>query len=323
MKTRRVHTRIIQHPFASLMPGARLDAYYENERDVILDVQGLQVTKSELFEQGDRLFERVSGIYVPLRLRFSSVSDHYRDDFFISLDEYAEEDPSRTIVHFLSWRQPECTDIHYRVGLQGPVYGRLHLFSLQATCEELQKPGQAVTIERDWSPAPPMPHRLVPRPAHLYQQFGGDPVTIKVNGRTHHRRLFIGELGIQPKRRPQVDAVLNLGEESSRWVKHSRLHPNDRAINRGEGTSGMTVAEICEEANWVVERLQGNQRVLVHCVAGMNRSTTVCCAVLMQLEGLSAEAALERIRQHHPWARPDSHHWLALRWLEVSHKIKD
>lgn len=77
----------------------------------------------------------------------------------------------------------------------------------------------------------------------------------------------------------------------------------------------MTVEEICEEADWVTEHLKNNQRVLVHCVAGMNRSTTVCCAVLILLEGLSAEAALERVREHHPWARPDSHHWLALRWL--------
>lgn len=33
------------------------------------------------------------------------------------------------------------------------------------------------------------------------------------------------------------------------------------------------------------------------------------------LEGLSAEAALARVRKTHPWARPDSRHWLKLRWL--------
>jgi hypothetical protein len=141
-----------------------------------------------------------------------------------------------------------------------------------------------------------------------------------VNGKTRHHKLFVGERGIQPKHRPHVDAVLNLGEEPSRWVKEPKVHPNDRAINRGEGADGMTVIEICEEAQWVIERLEQNQRVLVHCVAGMNRSTTVCCAVLMLLEGLTAEAALERVRQHHPWARPDSHHWLALRWLEMNKK---
>jgi len=65
----------------------------------------------------------------------------------------------------------------------------------------------------------------------------------------------------------------------------------------------------------VVERLRAGQRVLVHCSAGFNRSATICCAALILLEGLSAEAALERVRQHHPWCRPDPHHWLALRWL--------
>jgi predicted protein tyrosine phosphatase len=143
-----------------------------------------------------------------------------------------------------------------------------------------------------------------------------------VNDKVHHRRLFIGGTDIQPKRRPQVDAVLNLGEENSRWAKNALLHPNDRAINRGEGSNGMTVEEIRDEAEWVIERLKQNQKVLVHCVAGMNRSTTVCCAALILLDGLSAEAALEQVREHHPWARPDSHHWLALRWLEKLNKGK-
>jgi protein-tyrosine phosphatase len=77
----------------------------------------------------------------------------------------------------------------------------------------------------------------------------------------------------------------------------------------------MSIDVISEEASWVIERLRKNQRVLVHCVAGMNRSSTICCAVLILLEGLTAEQALERVREHHPWARPDSKHWLKLRWL--------
>lgn len=152
----------------------------------------------------------------------------------------------------------------------------------------------------------------------MHKQFGGDPVTIKVNGKIRRHKLFIGGLDIQPKHRPQVDAVLNLGEQDSRWIRGRTFHPNDRAINKGEGADGMTVTEIREEAEWVVERLKQNQRILVHCVAGMNRSTSICCAVLMLLEGLSAEDALERVRECHPWARPDSHHWLALRWLEMN-----
>jgi predicted protein tyrosine phosphatase len=116
-----------------------------------------------------------------------------------------------------------------------------------------------------------------------------------------------------------VNAVLNLGENPSRWVKSGILHPDDRAINKGEGLQGMSVDEIQEEANWVIERLQKKQSVLVHCAAGMNRSSTICCAVLMLLEELSAEDALQRVREHHPWARPDSQHWLKLRWLAKTH----
>jgi protein-tyrosine phosphatase len=109
--------------------------------------------------------------------------------------------------------------------------------------------------------------------------------------------------------------VLNLGDEASRWAEQAPPHPADRWLKAGEGSRGMSAGQIAQEARWVVERLQAGQRVLVHCSAGMNRSASVCCGVLILLEGLSAEAALERLRQHHPWARPDPRHWLALRWL--------
>lgn len=42
----------------------------------------------------------------------------------------------------------------------------------------------------------------------------------------------------------------------------------------------------------------------------------------MLMENLSAETALTRVRKHHPWALPDSHHWLALRWLAKKLKQK-
>jgi protein-tyrosine phosphatase len=77
----------------------------------------------------------------------------------------------------------------------------------------------------------------------------------------------------------------------------------------------MKLDELVAEAQWVIERLVRGQKVLVHCVAGFNRSVTLCCAIVMLIENLSAEAALARVRQNHPWALPDSHHWLVLRWL--------
>jgi protein-tyrosine phosphatase len=77
----------------------------------------------------------------------------------------------------------------------------------------------------------------------------------------------------------------------------------------------MNAMELFEEAGWVAERLRAGHRVLVHCYAGVNRSSTVCCATLMFLEGIGPEEALARVRQHHPVAWPDPYHWFILRWL--------
>lgn len=315
MPATRIHTRIIQHPFASLMQGARLDSYQEKDDQIILEVQGFQTASSKLFERDGKLFERVLGKHVPLKLTFSNVSKIKRDDFFVSLEKYTDADPSRIIAYMLSWRQPKKQEVFYMFGLRGPVGADMQFFAKHVKFEIQGGKRETFTMERDWSPAPPMPDRLVPDPDHLHRRFGGDPITIKINGKTSQCRLFIGGVDIQPKYRPQMDAVLNLGEKPSRWVRGKTLHPNDRAAERGEGSLGMTMAEMREEANWVIERLRQGQRVLVHCVAGMNRSTAICCAVLILLEGLSADEALARVREHHPWSRPDSYHWLTLRWL--------
>jgi hypothetical protein len=191
-------------------------------------------------------------------------------------------------------------------------------FARRVSCERLPGASRPADFERDWSPSPPMPDRLVPRQIHLYRRFGGDPIALTLAGQPRSRRLFIGGIEHQSGRRPEVDAVLNLGEEASRWTDLEPAHPSDRWAHMGEGSSGMSLDEIRGEAGWVLERLQAGGRVLVHCVAGMNRSSTVCCAVLILLEGLSAEAALERVREHHPWARPDSGHWLKLKWLAAT-----
>jgi predicted protein tyrosine phosphatase len=315
MRATQVHPRIVQHSFAPLMQGGLLRSYAEKGSDLILDVQGLQVNSSELFEREEKIYEQIMGEYIPLQLKFSNVTKLNRANFFTSLENIAQADPLRTIEDMLSWRQPKVSDIFHMIGLRDPVDAGMNFFAQKVTYEKQDSARTSIALERDWCPAPPMPGRLVPQPNYLYRRFGGDPITVWIKKDPYHHRLFIGGLDVQSTNRPRVDAVLNLGEEASRWVKGQSHHFNDRTRSKGEGSNGMMVEEICEEADWVIEHLHNNQSVLVHCVAGMNRSTTICCAVLILLEGLSAEAALERVREHHPWARPDSHHWLALRWL--------
>jgi len=129
--------------------------------------------------------------------------------------------------------------------------------------------------------------------------------------------LFVGGLDEQHTQRPNVDVVLNLSEKSSLWASGGVAHPADRWATKGEGETGMRLSDIVDEAQWVAERLRNGQSILVHCSAGFNRSVTICCAVLILLEGLTAEAALTRIREHRPWARPDGHHWLKLKGLAL------
>lgn len=319
MSPTKTRTRIIEHPFAALLQGGRLDSYEETKNKVVLSIQGFQPLSSKLIRRGGKIFERVRAKFIPLELTFSKISKLKRDAFFVNLDKYGMHDSSRTIAYMYSWRQPNKQDVFYMFGLRLPAGADMSFLAPKVNCTISHAAQKPFTIERDWSPAPPLTKRWVPEFKSINTKYGGDPVRIKLEGVETRHRLFVGGVHLQPKTRPQVDAVLNLGEEPSRWVKPGEdLHPNDRTIEHGEGSQGMTVEQIREEAGWAIERLRNDQRVLVHCAAGMNRSVTICCATLILLERLSAEAALARVRAHHPWARPDSHHWLALRWLATS-----
>jgi len=318
MSPKPAQTRIIEHPFAALLQGGRLDSFQEDGHEIHLTVQGLEVVSSEVFDREGKLFERVTGKHIPLKISFSDVKELNRVDFFTTLEQYSAEEPSRIIAQTHSWIMPGMTEIFHIFNMRGPVGANMNFFASGAIHEQTNG-GEPFTFERDWSPAPPMPDGLVPLPIDLHDNFGGDPVSVKIGDAVQEQRLFVGGLENQPEKRPpQIGAVLNLGEKPSLWVKGSDTHPNDRVVEKGEGSKGMSTDEIRAEANWVIDHLKKDESVLVHCVAGMNRSTTICCAVVMLLEGLSADQALARVREQHPWAKPDSYHWLALRWLEQS-----
>jgi hypothetical protein len=314
-----IHTRLLTFPGGQWPPGGRLDTLHTEalggRTDLLMDYQELEhITLPALFERDSIPWEQIQGIYRPHRLCFASAKIVEGAELCDYLSDLAPDDPARAMSSALAWRTPEAQS-YYLFGIRTEAYPFLLLTAQRCIAQERAGPVQEVTLSRDWSPPPPSRARLVPNPTRLRQRYGGDPIAIRMNGRVYQRRLFIGGVDIQGEGRPEVDAVLNVGEEASRWAPSTSSPSTDRWQNKGEGSEGMTVPEIAGEAHWAIERLQAGQRVLVHCAAGMNRSATICCAVLILLEGLSAEAALERVREHHPWARPDSHHWLALRWL--------
>jgi dual specificity protein phosphatase-like protein len=313
----RSHTRILQYPFATSLQGALLDSYHEDRSagqwNIILDIRAFEQTASKLFERDGSVHERVQGSYVSAQLLFTGVSGLKGSEYFQTLTDIPAEDPTRIINDLLSWRQPEQQDIFFLLSMHQAE--SLMFFAGDVRYEILSQESVPFMLERDWCAPPSMPNRLVPKPRKLHQRFGGDPVTFHLDARSHHQRLFIGGVDIQPNERPKVDVVFNVGETPSKWAKDDRVYLQDRWDNKGEGSKGMSLDVIHEEANWVIEHLRKSRRVLVHCAAGMNRSSTLCCATLILLEGLTAEQALERVREHHPWARPDSGHWLKLRRL--------
>jgi hypothetical protein len=316
-----IHARIPIFPYATSLQGARLDNLCEEftgkRRDLVLDYHELSPTApAEIIQRGGKIYEQIQGNFLPRRLRFAGIEQPKISGAYKKLEETSLDHPAREIRDMLRWI-PRGHRLTFCILFSSSWEPEddIHFYTREVFQEKRLSEAVFASLERDWSPAPLTRAGIVPFTPKLYERFGGDPITINMDGRTCHHKLFIGGTDIQPKRRPQVSAVLNLGEKPSRWVKRGILHPNDRAENKGEGPRGMSVDEICEEAHWVLDHLQRNQSVLVHCAAGMNRSSTICCAVLILLEGLSAKKALERVREHHPWARPDSNHWLKLRWL--------
>jgi hypothetical protein len=315
-----LRARTLDFPYASSLRYARLaglgeeiHGQWRERRDFVVDYDELQLrTPPELILEQGKPLERVEGVYVPRRLRFLDVPPVELTGPYARLTSLPADHPARFLRGTHHWRPTGRT-----VPLHLFISNESSLILPASRWKQEERAGAAAPAAflHDWSPAPPIPPRLIPATKAIHRRYGGDPVTIHLGTRVHHQRLFVGGLECQGPRRPQVDAVLNLGEWPSRWVDESDIPAADRRVQRGEGRAGMAAGEIAEEAGWVVERLRAGSRVLVHCVAGFNRSVTVCCGVLILLEGLMAEAALARVHEHHPWARPDSHHWLRLRWL--------
>lgn len=325
MAKARTHSRLLSFPANQSLIGGRLDALHlqvHGERtDLIFDYHELQFdAPATLLERDGKLWEEGQGVYTPRRIHFRNVKFTEGGGLCPYFDDLPADHPDRILTDAFAWRSLQG-ESHYLFGLRVKASPTLILVAQRCWAEERAGPTQTAAIARNWSPSPRSPARMVPHLNHLHQRYGGNPIAIRLNGRLHQRRLFIGGLYCQSEQRPAVHTVLNLSEKASVWIATMPAHTADRWATKGEGSEGMNLYELVAEARWVIERLQAGQRVLVHCSAGMNRSATVCCAVLILLEGLSAEAALERVREKHAWALPDSHYWLALKWLAATNKI--
>lgn len=108
--------------------------------------------------------------------------------------------------------------------------------------------------------------------------------------------LAIGDIG-DGQNEPDVDVILNLSEidyQTSRLYKH--IYFPDFEYLRDLRVIGQ-----CTQ--FIREHIQQHFRVLVHCFAGMSRSTAICMAYLYEC-GMSFDEALSLIQAKHPIASP-------------------
>ena len=66
------------------------------------------------------------------------------------------------------------------------------------------------------------------------------------------------------------------------------------------------ISQFFEESNAFVTRcLEDGGKVLIHCAAGISRSTTVLCAYLMKTTGQNLDDVLKHVRTKRPIATPN------------------
>ena len=234
------HTRILEFPHTRSLINARLDDLREeahgSRRELIFDYHELRLlAPPELIAIDDRPHERLRGEYVPRCLRFRGVRWMKSSGVFTHLDRRGSATPNARLVgrdvvlaQSRTMRNTACCWI--------TLTQAVACCSLRAiVCsEERSGPVEPIEIVRDWSPPPLLPARLIPKPQRLHQRYGGDPITIQLNGRAFQRRLFVGGMEHQSDQRPDVHAVLNLSEDENRWP----LTAADRRAQKGEGSAG-------------------------------------------------------------------------------------
>jgi len=283
--------------------------------DIVLDFYAFEQTApSRHYVIGSQPYEQVTGVYRPYRLRFTQAQWLRRSGVFEDLTTFEQtpgEHEARRLMGALHASTPADGEF-FIISNASPEY---MLFSLRARGYQVEtREGAPIPAQylRRWAFTPPTPAGTLPERPAFYRRYAGDAVAIHLGKRAYRRRLFVGGVIMQGPDRPQVDHVLNLCSEPNPWLARDGAHPNDRFSCKGEMALGMRLDDLREEAEWVVQRLREGRRVLVHCYAGVNRSSTVCCAALILLEGLTAEQALARVRESRPGVQPDPYHWFLL-----------
>lgn len=92
-------------------------------------------------------------------------------------------------------------------------------------------------------------------------------------------------------------------------TKELPLLPLDGARSLRIGVSDDTLANIFSYFRSITDAIQGEVDkggvVLVHCVAGVSRSATICLAYLIRHNHMSLQQAWQHVKKVRPWVKPN------------------
>ena len=66
------------------------------------------------------------------------------------------------------------------------------------------------------------------------------------------------------------------------------------------------INKVFNDTNRIIEdKLRENKNILIHCICGVSRSTTILCAYLIKKNNITPDEALKIIRTNRPIANPN------------------
>ena len=91
-----------------------------------------------------------------------------------------------------------------------------------------------------------------------------------------------------------VKSIVTIREEplENEWLKdvnYLHVHSNDMGIPE--------FSDLANSVDFIHQRITQNEPVMVHCLAGLGRTGTILACYLIKYENMSADGAIEKVRQ--------------------------
>lgn len=133
--------------------------------------------------------------------------------------------------------------------------------------------------------------------------------------------LFVGDMSeVESAQRQEMDVLSVMwGEEDG---SPKGVHNIQTTYFNMEPMSALTTHVDCEKMNeaadWIHERLDRGERVMVHCAFGMERSPLTVVWYLMRHHNYTLDEAYRIVKINRPMTQ-DRKHWLPMNWETMVH----